>query len=309
MPTTSKVRISSAEEDLLYFLWRHRVSTFHTLKNLFYPDTGIETAYNRLRKLRAADYVKTDFTERKAKTVWCLGERGMRLLEALILPDLKVSAYKPKNKLHDLLAMSALLGDWYKSTPDNLSIVTEQELIAVEPDSIPGKLYEKFTHRPDGLWVKSDGLESSAVALELEMNGKAGGRYEEICSFYGGFHFIENVIWIVPNKALARKIQTVAKNGAMPREGQHVFLLLDDFEENLWNAILLNTSMKGKSMSEFIFKYFGVSNRSLIEPPIELLTAQCALSGRGSITSPLLKSSLSLERLKRYKKIPAQPNS
>jgi hypothetical protein len=303
MKTKSKIVISPREEKLLLFLWRHRVSTFQTLRILFYPTTGNETVYNRLRRLRKADFVRAEYTERKAKPVWCLGERGIRFLESVSLPELKSGGYRPKSRFHDLLVMSALLGDWYKTCPDKVAIVTEQEMLTTEPDCIPAKLFEKFTHRPDGLWVKTLGRESSAVALEVEISAKSEARYEEICSFYGGFHFIENVIWIIPDRALARKIQTIAAAGAMPRDGQHLFMLLEDFESKVWNAKILNPSMNGKSLADFLTQNFEKPYRSLIEKPIETPIERCTSGARGPTISPLLDSSLSIERFAAYTKL------
>jgi hypothetical protein len=308
MMTRSKVLISAREEELLFFLWRHRVSTFQTLHRLFFSSTGTETAYNRLRRLRKADFVRVERTERKGKVIWCLGERGFRFLESVRLSDLKSKGYRPNSRTHDLLVMCALLGDWYKAAPDGVSVVTEQELVATEPSSIPLKTLESFRHRPDGLWVTNDGREASAVALEVEISVKSIARYEETCSFYGGFHFIENVIWIVPDRALARKIQALAAAGAMPREGQHLFVLLEDFEASLWNTRFLNPSLKNKSMSDFLSRRFKKPYRDPIEQPIDTLIERCPSAARASTISPLLDSSLSIARFDTYRKLRRLPN-
>jgi hypothetical protein len=298
----TKTVISQRDEELLLFLWRHRVSTFQTLKSLFFPNTGNETVYNRLRKLRSVDYVSTDFIEHKGKTVWCLGERGFRFLDSYRLPELKTKGFRPKNRYHDLLVMSALLGDWYKKLPDGVDIVTDQELLTCEPGCLPAKLYSQFKHRPDGIWVKPHGREISAVGLEVEINAKAESRYEDICSFYGGFHFIEYVIWVVPERSLAKKILRIAAAGALPREGHHLFILLEDFEKHIWSARFINSSMKDVTMAEFLHKKLNQPFRSPIESRIETPVEHHAVEGCRSINSPLLNFSLSIERLNAYRK-------
>jgi len=303
-----RVIISDREDALLFFLWRHRVSTFQTLRHIFFPTTGNETAYNRLRRLRATGYLRTEHTEKYGKPIWCLGERGFRYLETVRLSDLKTNGYRPQSRHHDLLVMAALLGDWYRLAPSKVTTVTEQELIATEPRCIPVNLKERFTHRPDGLWINSSGKESSAIALEVELHDKSDSRYEEICSFYGGFHFIENVIWILPDKALAKRLQKIAEAGAMPRKGQHIFVLLKDFEQKLWVSPLINSSLKGKMMSDVLSEKLEKPFRNPIETPINPHIENLHKPSTQSIISPLLNFSLSFERSKTYASLPPLPN-
>jgi len=308
MKSKSRTIISEREVDLLFFLWRHRVSTFQTLRQLFYPSTGAETAYNRLRRLRAADFVGTEYTEGNGKTVWCLGERGFRLLEAMRLPDLKSKGYRPSSPTHDLLVMGALLGEWYQKTPSGVSVITEQELLTTEPSGIPAKVLENFKHRPDGLWLTTYAREPSAIALEVEISGKSVTRYEETCSFYGGFHFIENVVWIVPDRSLAKKIQTIASATTMPRDGQNLFVLLEDFESKLWDAKILNASLKGMSMSGFLRERLERPDPSTIGRSIGPLIEDCSSKPRGPTKSPLLDCALSIERFNAYIKLRKPPD-
>jgi hypothetical protein len=301
MLTKSKIVISQREVELLFFLWRHRVATFQTLAQLFYPTTGNETVYNRLRRIREGDFIQTGFNERNGKTVWCLGERGYRFLESVRLPELKSKGYRPNSCYHDLYAMAALLGDWYKAIPDGVDVVTEQELLTTELSCVPPKIQEAFKHRPDGLWVKTRSNEPSAIALEMETTGKSEARYDEICSFYGSFNFIETVVWIVPDRALAKKIQKSALACAMPKDGSHIFILLEDFESKLWAAKFLNSSMSEKSLSEFLSSSFEMPYRSAIGNGIETPIEGCRSGPRRPINSPLLDFSLSINRFTTYR--------
>lgn len=303
MKTKSKVIITAREVELLFFLWRHRVATFQTLRNLFYPETGNETAYNRLRRIRDADFIQTGCNEKNGKTIWCLGDRGFRYLESIRLPELKSKGYRPNSCYHDLYVMAALLGEWYKILPEGIAIVTDQELLTTELSCIPPKIQEAFKHRPDGMWVKTHGKEPSAISLEMEITCKSEARYDEICSFYGSFNFIENVIWIVPDRALAKKIQKSALACAMPKDGQHIFVLLEDFESKSWAAKILNSSMSDKSLSDFLYNSFKSPYRSVIGKAIETPIEHCRSGNRGPINSPLLDFSLSIDRFTTYKKM------
>jgi hypothetical protein len=308
MQTKSKVVISKREKDLLLFLWRHRVATFQTLRQLFFPSTGNETVYNRLRRLRSADFVRTAQNEANGKTVWCLGDRGFRFLEAVFLPELKSKGYRPNSCHHDLYVMAALLGDWYETTPEGVVMVTEQELLTTEVACIPPKTQEGFKHRPDGLWVKTFSKDPCAISLEVETNGKSESRYDEICSFYASFHFIENVVWIIPNIALARKIQRSASACAIPKEGLHIFTLLEDFESKLWDAKILNPSMKDKSLSDFLHQSFEKPYRTAIGKHLETPIESCRSGSHVPTISPLLDSSLSIARFAAYRKTREHPN-
>jgi|GEM_PF-671148 len=306
--SSCRVIISKSQQNLLYFLWRHRVSTFKTLKTLFFPNTGTETCYNRLRKLKKAGYVRLAYCERSGRTLWCLGERGFWHLEAVRLPELKTKSYRPNNIYHDWINMAALRGDWNERNPGGIAIVTDQELTATEVPWFPIGIQADIKHRPDGFWMKLNASEPTAIALEVEINGKSQARYEEICSAYNSIHFVDHVIWIVPDRGLSKKIQAAAEACVNSRTDFHLFVLLEDFEAGLWQAQILNGTGR-KSMSQFLSSYFRMSDRIGIGTPIEKPVEDGQQSVRGPTKSPLLDSSLSIERFSGYKKIRKSPTS
>jgi hypothetical protein len=94
----------------------------------------------------------------------------------------------------------------------------------------------------------------------------------------------------------------------MPRTGQHLFVLLEDFETHIWSARILNSAMNGKSLAQYLSGRLEKPFRPLIEQPIEPPIERCTVGDRRSIISPLLNFSLSIERLKAYAKSGPRPN-
>ena len=251
MAKTKRPVLSERDIQVLLFLWRHRLSTFRALREIFYPQRSAETAYSRMKKLRRAGYVRTDFMDGTGAKVWCLNERGFRLLEANHLPNLKTGAYKPQSKYHDLRVLAALLGDWYVQLPKGVRILSEQDIIALEHDELPPEIVDAKDHVPDGVWIFEKGRERQGVALEVETTAKSTARYERICSLYASRHFISNVVWIVASRRIAERILKAAGSGSFA-SNQHLFILLSDFEKRGWLAEFLNVSRKGISLRSFL---------------------------------------------------------
>jgi hypothetical protein len=61
--------------------------------------------------------------------------------------------------------------------------------------------------------------------------------------------------------------------------------------------------MNGKSLADFLTQNFEKPYRSLIEKPIETPIERCTSGARGPTISPLLDSSLSIERFAAYTKL------
>jgi hypothetical protein len=277
--------LSERDISLLLFLWRHRLSTFRVLKNAFFPNGSTGTAYNRLKRLRKAEYIRTDFIDGTSHPIWCLDARGFRLLESEYLPELKTKAYMAQSKLHDLRAMAVLLGDWYLGAPEGVQIVTEQEFASTEVDEIPQALRDGAGHLPDGAWIFRTDNDPRGVALEIETAAKASARYERICSIYASRHFFEKVVWVVQSGKLAERILKCASAGAFSMN-QHLFIGLRDFERRGWDATFLNASLAGLSLGSFLQSQLASSKLTPSLPPIQRGSKPSPNHPQACITSP-----------------------
>lgn len=257
--------LSEKDQDILIFIWRHRVVTFEALRTFFYPDLCKKKAHRRLLRLKHGEFVKSGKMDGTRRLVWCLDIRGFKYLVANFLPELKTKTYRPQSPYHDLMVAGALLGPWRLSPPSGVTIITEQELVATEQEILPYELRKKMEHRPDGLWVMGTENEKTAVALEVELSGKTSDRYEQICSFYTGNLFFKYVVWIVADKTLGRRIFYSSRKSGIPREDLHLFIEKQDFIERGWDCTILNESMNGISLANLLNTEAGVKLRSSVE--------------------------------------------
>jgi hypothetical protein len=219
---------------LLAFLWKYRIATFRTLREMFYPEEPLRRAYDRLKKLEKGEFISLEKiigTDYRAFTV---GRRGYAYLVANVLPEPKTKAYRPHQHFHDVLAMAALLGEWLKTRPDSVRIVSEQEIANFNLMELPESV-RKLSRRPDGIWIFSTGKEKKGIALEVEISAKTSDRYAEICAAYASEPFFEHVVWIVQSIAHGKRILASSDRHVGERR-THFFILRQDFEKDFWSS-------------------------------------------------------------------------
>ena len=243
--------LSSKEVELLLFLWKFRLATFETLRRIAFPSLSAKSAYDRLRKLRSGGFVSVVKIEGRADRVWRLEKRGMDYLTHHVLPELKANRFKPHYNYHDLLASAALIGEWFCGTPRGVRIISEQEMKTVEIAELTRNFPQGMDHHPDGIWILNSGEETKRLALEVELSAKSSKRYQEVGVFYASDTFFDHVVWIIRSKDHGNQILTATRKFGIPRDGVHLFVLLEDFKENLWQSKIRNGDFNGKSLASF----------------------------------------------------------
>lgn len=289
--------LSNRDKAVLIFLWKHRIATFEALKTILFPDLSGEQAYYQLSRLKYGQYAEVVKLEGTRNYVWCLGKRGFRYLVASQLSGAKIKGYRPQSQYHDLLVAGALLGRWAVTRPKNVTIISEQELAALEQTKLPRDLRKKMDHQPDGLWLFHSGRDTAAVALEVEISGKASDRYEQICAFYASEPFFRHVIWIVENWSLGKRILEISKIHGGNRDSLHLFVEQADFEKSEWDAKTLNESVGRVRMGKLLT---SLANDSMELPHPSMLDGDCTSAVHGlknSQRSPFLQFSLTLTKL------------
>ncbi len=292
--------IQDRDKQVLFFLWRHRISTFQTLKDIFFPSNGNRTAYDRLCKLRRGGHVHSMNLNGTNDLVWGLGKRGLEYLEDRALPELKIRSYKPQSKYHDLLVTAVLLGQWMRDVPRGAKIVSEQELRVTEVVEIPYAIRRKMDHFPDGLWIFTNTNGQHGIALEVETSRKTIDRYVEVSTFYGSHLFFDHVIWIVPSPTLAQTILDASRKYGMPREGQHLFIEQADFEKRLWNSQFLNMDLRHQSLAKFLASRIGSALTATAKTLPDLVSTTHQQGINNLQASPLLNCRISLSKSAPY---------
>jgi hypothetical protein len=288
----------SKDREILQFLWRHRIATFDAIKAKFFSQVSNQQAYYILRRLRRGQYVRVEKLNGTKNTVWVLDRRGfLYLSDNGQLPDLKTRGFRPQSKYHDLLAAAALTGDWMVKMPSGVSIVTEQEMLALHLSCLPREIRKEREHQPDGLWIFQSGKDCSAIALEIESSAKTNERYEQICSFYVSQVFFDHVVWIVTNKTLAERILETSQRHGMPRMGLHLFILQQNFEKLGWDSQFENKSLGDVSLANFLSSKAGVRIKTSNHPRITGASPSNPPVVLQPHRSPFLNFRVSLENL------------
>ena len=252
--------ITDRDRKLLLFIWKYRISTFQTLRTVFFAQAKPSTAYDRLCCLRSGVYIRSAYLNGTHDLVWMLDKRGFEFLAERILPELTAKTYKPQSGYHDLLVMSALLGEWLLVQPSGVGLISEVQLRTTDVQGIPAALKKDPGHYPDGIWMSSTGKERKGIGLEVEISGKTVDRYVQTCSFYTSQLFFDHVIWIVMDSGHAKQILDASEKYGIPRDGVHLFIGKRDFEKRIWQSHFLNQSMRHLSLSEFLNSKLASSN-------------------------------------------------
>lgn len=244
--------LSNRDTEVLLFLWKYRLATFQAIKARFFASGSSRRAYDRIRKLQSGEFVVQEKITGTRNRVWCLGKRGFNYLSGNVLPDLKTNRFRPHQQYHDLIASSALLGEWLVRIPPKVKIVSEQQLKSMELPELSKMFPTDMEHHPDGIWLFASGKEKTAVALEVELSAKSSKRYEQVCAFYSSNTAFENVIWIVKSPEHGNQILEASRRHGIPREGIHLFVTLDQFKAHIWQSPIRNNTLRGFTMGKVL---------------------------------------------------------
>src|SRR5439155_660448 len=143
-------------------------------------------------------FIKIVPNEDRTGGVWTLSKNGFDAIRWTLPEKLKEEGFASEHIKHDLLVLSAHLGDWILGLPNNVQLVTEQVLRRVLDDQLPNCI-SVSGHRPDGYWIiqTTDPKNPRVIALEVERSTKKPDDYRLAGDFYAERKEIESIIWII----------------------------------------------------------------------------------------------------------------
>lgn len=244
--------ISDRDHQMIEFLWRHRVATFRTLYTLFYKKIKMRTCYNRLDKLRRQGFVLTRGIDGSLNRYWGLDRRGMAYLANTNGEIYKTMGFVPQSLTHDHFVSCVLLGDWYCKPPEGVTIITEQELLALDLSGVAPGLQNDKGRRPDGLWRFEIGPEKKFVALEVELHAKTDNDYVEIIKSYDNHYGIQKIIWVVEGPNLLKRIFNLVHTHSTLKPHDHLFLIASEVKKCLWQAKIKNDQYREITLEQYL---------------------------------------------------------
>jgi len=261
-------------------LWKWKLLTTAAISARFFPNRYRSRAYNRLQDLKKHGLIEQRCDERGIRHHWVLTRRGYGAVRSA-LPDLKEDGFKSEYPEHDALVTAFHLGDWLLGSPGGVRFFSEQQLRRLELREYPDWVPRTEVHRPDGYWGFSMGGAIVPVALEVELTRKSNQEYEDVGFFYDEQERVERVLWVVPTKAAADRIQANIIKAARARAHIHDFVILGQFRERCWDALIFQGPDQHQTVIELLSRLAGHPRKSNGTQP-ELSPARPVLDARKS---------------------------
>lgn len=221
--------------DILIFLWRWKLANFMVLKTSLAPNKSYWKFYQRLRQLAREGYISEEMDMGFKSTVWILTKKGFNFLYGRS-DQLEQSRFKVQSMNHDYWGTAFHLGDFVFGLPQNVELVTEQEINAKSFESLPPWIPQSKTHIPDGLTRIKKNEAFSVVAFEVETSQKTTERYDTMIYFLDKSPEIQLVFWLCETERIIQKITSQIIVFNRNNISKHNFILKSDFQKLGWQS-------------------------------------------------------------------------
>ncbi len=270
------IRISSTRDlRILTFIWKWKVTTSAVLMHKFFAGVSPFTAYRRLWKLAKAGFIESRSDCTGQKFVWMLGQRGFTVVKERLPFELKEEGYKSECLGHDLVVAAFHLGSWVSGAPENVEIVTEQQLRRCNAEDLPLQYDTIEGHRPDGFtFIKLPDGKYQGFAIEVELNVKTVEHYHRLSSRYHCFS--GDTLWLTADVTSANRIWHHLKYCNSDGWQRHSFVTLSQFQKLGWDAAFDCGKYQGQSIHQVMHQ--GAQNcvKTTSQPVSNSLTLNLA---------------------------------
>jgi hypothetical protein len=245
-----KKGLSPTDRRLLHFLWRWKLAPTSAVHHHINQDRSLSATYKRLQALLEAHFICHVSIARDARRfVWTLDRSGFQAIrEELPLRD---EGFRSETMNHDYWVSAIHLGPWLESNSD-VEVFSEQQLRRFDFAAYPDWLPATDRHRPDGYWRVPYKTRMITIALEVELNHKAGTEYQLAGKFFSRETDVDLVVWVVSKKAIASFIQKQLKAVDPSTVEKHCFFLLQDVEKLGWRATVFEGCLSGRSLKKIL---------------------------------------------------------
>lgn len=249
---TSTRRLSSADLEVLDFLWMWKVASLPMLREVAYRNKSHWWVYKALRQLAREKYIQLLPRGKNLDLeVWTLTEHGFEIV-LMDRDDIKEYRYRVHAPAHDYLATCLQLGDIWQSGVE-FQPKTEQMLASLAPSNFPKGFRKDEGHIPDGLTILPGSLKQAIIGYEVDLNLKDEARYDSTRSYYEHDVRAHLIVWLVRNRWIADRITQQLTYLKRSHEQENVlsryaFVGLDDFRQRVWSAEVMLGPLKGQSI-------------------------------------------------------------
>ena len=239
-PRGSSYYLTERDKRMLQYIWKWKIASTASIHEAVNRTQSPYSTYKILEKLEKNRFVECRFEFAERFYVWQLTEFGFRTMITNNLSELKEDGYLSENHRHDRLVQAFQLGEWATYQFPEVLFCTEQELRRQEVEKYPDWVPKTTEHRPDGYMRIVLGKKHWTYAYEVELTAKNVQRYESALSFYKHSRLVDRVFWLVSSPFVKEQILRAKDCIKDESANFHVFVELDDYEKNGWDAVITN---------------------------------------------------------------------
>lgn len=243
---------SSFDLQILRAVFKWKVLPRFLIKSMFRKGENEKTFEKKLERLVTKGLIQRVDHIGKIRFYQMTEQGFLRFRQGL--DGFQEEGFASENIWHDFLTMALQFGLWSAAKPNEVEIVTEQEMRRFYRAELPYWLPSIELHRPDGFTKFQCSKGKSILSFEVEISRKANDRYDPVCQYYQKNTDIDFVIWLMRDTALMKlvKERILLSGDDLDRHG---FILLDDFKTNFWNAQVLMHQKESKKFVTLMSDY------------------------------------------------------
>lgn len=247
-----RIDITDRDLDILENIWRWKILPTSFFYKKYFLEACPYAAYKRLKKMEVYDHISFRVIPSLKGGGWTLKKKGFEAIKSR-LGDIKNNGILPANPDHDIIVSTILTGEWLNGVPSGYRVISERELQSATEDNWPHWLRAESEHRPDGFWlVPNEGrLNSSVIALEVELTTKGKSRYLETASYYLHEN-IDYVLWVIPDLREAPKIRNQFVKVYKDHPLNISFIQQNNLLSHGWKAEIQQGQLKGQNLRQLL---------------------------------------------------------
>ncbi|MCB0370939.1 MAG: hypothetical protein KDD45_16335 [Bdellovibrionales bacterium] len=257
--------LTHRDSQILKYLWRWKIASTASVHEAVNKPNSKYSTYKNLDKLERSGFITSQYDWEEQFYVWLLSSKGFSVLKKKLI-ELSEEGYLSENHYHDRLVQAFHLGEWINYHHPQVLFWTEQELRRFDVNDYPDWVPKSKEHRPDGYTRIIDNHKAYTLAFEVELSLKRLSRYEATLQFYKHAKQINRVYWLVANEDIKNQILRAKEAIHDDSINYHVFVDLEDFKKNGWDAMIMNErSERVHTLRENMQEISGDFYRDLME--------------------------------------------
>lgn len=227
------------DRQILKYLWRWKVASTASVHEAINKISSQYSTYKILDKLERAGFITSQFDWEYEFYVWFLTSKGYAVIKKNF-EELVEEGFLSENHNHDRLVQALHFGEWVSFQSSHVLFWTEQEMRRFDISAYPDWVPKSKEHRPDGYTRIIGDKNQWTLAFEVELSTKRISKYESAMQFYKHARQINRVYWLVADNHTKEQILKAKACVNDESFNYHVFIDLEDFRKNGWDAVVAN---------------------------------------------------------------------